>query len=447
VACFISFVTEYESRTREFLVNLPVSSFRVGVVKQLTTVSSVAVFFGAQILLRLIVVWLYQTVFDSHGWEDEFRGAASLYVASLVVMAVFVSCMICCSFWSTSWMSVVWALPLAWLLCAACLSYGLVPDSMRDPTVIWGYPRASIVVLALAITGAIAIPLFWLRRRPLLRRWATSSGPSDHAKDDFFWASLPGKLGIKTPALLKLPGRDRFSALCWQSVRQQALMPFLAVVSLGVMVWLFALVLEMSDRGGFSPEVFKPMQVALLFVMTMTGYGFGAAALYRDKLNSNLSFFQQHKEYGRELLLARVLLPLLLLVATMAVGHCIITWFTGVATDIWLPLLSGLSGFSVMLMWSMAFRSHIYALAIGLMLALTMNGFISIWQGNDGFEYRWMAVLPFVWLITCFAYAPTWLSGRRGARWMAWFTFVSILTYAVPLWGMTCWLLGMEPTA
>ena len=35
VACFVSFVTEFESRTRDFLSSLPVSSFLVGVVLSL----------------------------------------------------------------------------------------------------------------------------------------------------------------------------------------------------------------------------------------------------------------------------------------------------------------------------------------------------------------------------------------------------------------------------
>jgi ABC-type Fe3+ transport system permease subunit len=269
----------------------------------------------------------------------------------------------------------------------------------------------------------------------------------DHTQEDFFWASLPGMLGIPTPAWLAMPGRDRFPALCWQSVRQQAMMPQLALVSVGVMAWLFYMVLDSRNLYSSDLKVTQDMHIGLLLVMLITGYGFGWGALYRDKLNSNLIFFQQHREHGRELLLARVLFPAFLTLITAALGSVVIYLFSGHTVPLWPSVLTGLAAFSATLMWSMALRSFIYALGIGLVLSLTINGFIAAWLTNGEFQYGWVMVLPFVWLATCFAYAPVWLSRRRNARWMAWFTFVSMLIYAVPLWRMTRWLLGFEPTA
>jgi len=412
-ACFISFVIEFESRTRDFLSSLPISSVLVGLVKQWCAALAVAVFFGVQLLIRLAVLSLLTRWSYRYQLGYSFADPTSLYYVALIVSVVFISCLICCSFWSTSWMSVACALPLTWLLVAASISYGLFSQPTLEPEVSWGYQFTSQLVLVAALAAAILIPLFWLRRRPMLRRLPAIVGPMDHAEDDFFYSELPGKLGLRTPALLAMPGRDRFPALCWQSVRQQALMPLLAVLCLGLMAWLFGLVMEMSPRRPSHPQVQLSMQTGLLFVMTMAGYGFGVAALYRDKLNSNFNFFQQHREYGRELLLARILFPLLLLSATAVVGHGIITLFTGGATGLGVSVIAGLSAFTVSLMWSMAFRSHIYALGVALVLASTMNSFFSLWLVHKEFEYTWVVVLPFVWLVTCFAYAPTWLSGRR----------------------------------
>lgn len=446
-ACFVSFVTEHESRTREFLINLPVSGFLVGGVKQLSAALAVAVFFGVQVLARLTVLWFCRENFHSHVMLNGVQSASPHYVAAMFVAIVFVSFLICCSLWSTSWLSVLSALPLAWLLCAACISYGAVPPMMRDSTEIWGYPRVSKVLLALSSVAAVAVPLFWLRRRPLAWKKITMSDtPLDEHDDDFFYASLPSRMGIPTPAWLALPGRDRFPALCWQSVRQQAMLPFLAMMAVGVLAWLFYLVLRSSNVHRLDRRAMEAMQIGLVFVMTITGYGFGWGAIYRDKLNSNLNFFQQHIEHGRELLLARVLFPAFLSLITLAVGSGVIYLLTGHAAPMLLPLFAGLAAFSATLMWSMTLRSYIYALGIGLVLSMTMNAVIVSWLTKSEPAHLWMIVLPLLWLATCFAYAPTWLSGRRTARWMAWFIFVSMLTFAVPLWKMTCWMMGVEST-
>lgn len=164
-------------------------------------------------------------------------------------------------------------------------------------------------------------------------------------------------------------------------------------------------------------------------------------ALYCDKLNSNLCFFQQHQEHGRELLFARVLFPIFLLFATTFAGTGIIYLMSGLEMKIWLPLFLGTGAFSATLMWSMAFRSHVYALGVGLLLTLTLHLFAY------EFGYQWMVALPFVWLATCFACALAWLAGRMSAAWMTWFTLVSVATYSVPLWIVIRWLIGMEPGA
>jgi len=447
VACFVSFVTEHESRTREFLTNLPVSSFLVGGVKQLGAALAVAVFFGVQVLARLMILWLCQNVFQLQAWPADIQGPNPHFFVAIIVTMVFVSCLISCSFWSTSWTSVFIALPLAWFLCAACVSYGSSLAMIWNTGEIWGYPRVSKVLLALSSVAAVAVPLFWLRRRPLAWKKITMSDtPLDEHDDDFFYASLPSRMGIPTPAWLALPGRDRFPAMCWQSVRHQGMLPFLALLAVALLAWLFGLVLELNNVNPLDRQVMEPMHISLVFVMTITGYGFGWGALYRDKLNSNLNFFQQHKEYGRELLLARVLFPALLALTMLAVGSGVVYLYTGHQVNIWPPLLSGLAAFAVTLMWSMALRSFVYTLGIGLVLSLTINGFIAAWLIDGQFEHGWVMVLPFLWLATCFAYAPTWLSGRRTTRWMVWFTFVSVITFAVPLWKMACWITRVDPT-
>ena len=117
-----------------------------------------------------------------------------------------------------------------------------------------------------------------------------SDTPLDHHEEDFFWVSLPGKLGMPTPAWLEMPGRDRFPALCWQSVRQQGMLPFLALLAVGVMACLFSLVIEMNNvnriftANQLNGQVSQAMQMGLVFVMSISGFGFGWGALYRDCL-------------------------------------------------------------------------------------------------------------------------------------------------------------------
>jgi len=135
------------------------------------------------------------------------------------------------------------------------------------------------------------------------------------------------------------------------------------------------------------------------------------------------------------------------LVATTVAGANVIYWMSGLTATIGPSLLSGIGAFSVTLMWSMAFRSHVYALGIGFLLAFTLNMFVVGWATDEEFGYRWMAALPLVWLVTCFACAPAWLAGRISAAWMTWFTLVSVAAYSVPLWILIRWLVGMDPVA
>jgi hypothetical protein len=444
-ACFVSFVIESESRTREFLVNLPVTSQHVGAIKLIVATLAVVVFFVGQVCLALMAVWLK----GKFAGDVSFWGHGSEYVSqywwafAIVVGVVFVSSAISCSFWSTSWISTFSTAFLIWGLVQVCDWLDLFLSTARTDDPIGRYPMLLVAVLLSAIVLAIGLPLFWLRRRPLLRKRIASNVSVDHQENDF-WSLLPSKLGITTPAWLAMPSRGRFAALCWQSVRQQMMLPLLAFLAIAVLAW--------AVYAGLGPLHYnsgaKMMQISLTFVLTMTGHGFGSASIYRDKLNSNLSFFHQHQEHGRELLLARIVFPLLLLIVSAALCNLAVYLLTGYSPSVWLPLLSGFAAFSATLMWSMAFRSVIYPLGVGLVLSLTMNGFIMSFGAEQAeFSHPWIAVLPFVWLATCFACAPTWLAGRRGAAWMAWFTFVSLATYAIPLWMLACWMLGVDPTA
>ena len=445
VACFVSFVTESESQTREFLGNLPVTSFHVGAIKLSMAVLAVFVFFACQILMAFVAVWLRDKLGDDSIW---FAGSEYVSenwsVIAIVVAVVFVSCSISCSFWASSWMSVFCAAFLVWGLTVTCAWLGCFPSMEMVDGSVKIYPVFPTAVLLTASILAIGLPLVWLRRRPLLGRRRVANGPMDHFEEDDFWGTLPSKFGIKTPACLSMPSRGRFPALCWQSVRQQGVVPLLAVVALGLLVCLFGGVVDAKVSSEWALE---QMVFGLTLVLMFAGYGFGWATVYRDKLNSNFSFFQQHQEHGRELLMARVLFPLIVLWGTAMAGALGIYCFYGSSIDIWLPLLSGLGAYSVTLMWSMAFRSHVYALGVGFVIALTFNVYVITWIQPSGGDQQWMVVLPFVWLATCFACAPAWLSGRIGAAWMTWFTLVSIATFFVPLWMLIRWLVGMEPRA
>ena len=71
VACFESFVAESERQTREFLRNLPVSSFQVGGVKLLAGALAVVLFFVTQIGLVVAASWLS----SSYGEGASFQGS------------------------------------------------------------------------------------------------------------------------------------------------------------------------------------------------------------------------------------------------------------------------------------------------------------------------------------------------------------------------------------
>jgi len=100
-ACFVSFVTESERRTREFLGNLPVSSFQVGGAKLLVAVLAVIVFFTVQIGLAFAVAWLGSILGDGDGLAAEMEFVFKYWgVAALAPAVVFVSCLISCSFFA-----------------------------------------------------------------------------------------------------------------------------------------------------------------------------------------------------------------------------------------------------------------------------------------------------------------------------------------------------------
>jgi len=85
VACFISFVTEFESRTRDFLSCLPVSSVLVGVVKLFCALLAVAAFLSVQLLLRWAVLSLLSSWFDPHQLHSDFTGTMPVYFVPFFV--------------------------------------------------------------------------------------------------------------------------------------------------------------------------------------------------------------------------------------------------------------------------------------------------------------------------------------------------------------------------
>lgn len=443
-ACSIAFATESESRTREFLSGLPVSSFHIGAVKLLASLAAVVLVFAMQIGLAAVFTCLRSMFFEADsltaGLEPIYQGWSTVAIFTAVV---FVASSISSSYFPNSLLSAICVCPLMFILGGCAWTWHLSAWPGDGAAVPMEALRFAQAFLLLGVAGSIVLPLFWLRRKPLSWKRSASTDSVDHFEDDWFWASLPGKVGIKTPGWLETPGRDRFKALCWQSLRQQMMLPFLALVSAGLMVWLFDMVFKYHGLPGkgMTSELMKATQTCLMITMAFTGYGFGWGTLYRDKLNSNLNFFQHHREHGRELLLARLMLPMILLLATVFAGYYAIDYFTGNEVSIWLPLFSGVFAFSATLMWSMAVRSYVYTLAIGL--ALTLIGYIASWKHDTSQMSSWIAVLPSVWLLTCFAYAPAWLAGRSSAAWMAWFAFVSLITYAVPLWYFARWILGI----
>jgi len=396
VACFESFVAESDRQTREFLRNLPVSSFQVGGVKLLAGALAVVLFFVTQIGF---FQWSIEQVYQY--WDE----------VAIVAVVVFASSSISCSFWSSSWMAVSSAFLLFIGLYLSCLWLGFF--SWTEDFDYANHDRhvTLAVVLLSAVALAIWLPLGWLRRGPLFWKWIASAISIDHHEDDFFYASLPGRMGIPTPAWLALPGRDRFPALCWQSVRQQAMLPFLALMAVAVFAFLFWAVRYSMTKDEFVVDyrgMAGMMEVALLIVSMMTGYGFGSTALYRDKLNSNLSFFQQHQEHGRELLLARILFPLLLLLVTAVLCNVVVYLFTGCLVSVWLPL------------WSVRNR-------IGAGDHDECTRYVVV-DGSDDSDETARACST---MDDC---AAVLVAGNL------------FRIFAVPLWKMVCWMMGMMQT-
>jgi hypothetical protein len=95
----------------------------------------------------------------------------------------------------------------------------------------------------------------------------------------------------------------------------------------------------------------------------------------------------------------------------------------------------------------------VYSLGVALVVALVGGGTIVGtygWPGAEGTGsfatiFSWMIALPFIWLISSIAYGPTWLSDRRSWSWMAYFAIILLLAFALPIYALACWFIGIKP--
>jgi len=245
---------------------------------------------------------------------------------------------------------------------------------------------------------------------------------------------------------MHLPRGGEFVALVWQSFRQQRTFVMLISFFLGVLL-LGTLYHHLgTGRKGDLLSFALP-------VCGLTGLMAGWLTLYEDKKDNNFQFFQQHREKGIKLLIARVLSSVLMLVVLIG-GFLLVPEFfeyrslfhhlTSLDLEVFkkTALMASTTFYSVVLLCTMIFRSHVYALGVALVVGLV--AVTSTVSPVEGVGFTWMFVLPLVWLLSSVCYGPTWLSGRRSWLWTGYFTIILLAAFAAPIYLLGCWLLGGE---
>ena len=222
-ACFIAFVSENESRTRSFLMNLPLSSSYVGAVKVLMIVLAVVVFFAVQ--LALGGVWIVigielNSIHETYQNEMIEKIPAALLMSGSIVGVAIVISLFACSFWSQSWASVLTALAFAIYTPFALVWLWPTLFGVQTNVEPLSGIRAWLVEgpLLLAAIGAIWFPLRWLRRHP----WQIGR----------YAAALAERPQTEAPSrpkeqLMQRPLGGKFGSLIWQSLHQQYVFPIL----------------------------------------------------------------------------------------------------------------------------------------------------------------------------------------------------------------------------
>ncbi|MDA8563533.1 hypothetical protein N9L06_03670 [Mariniblastus sp.] len=435
VACFIAFVSENDSRTRSFLMNLPLSGWHIGAVKILMVVLAVAVFFAVQ--LALAGVWMsiefesnVASTVDQNNVIENFSEAL-LSIASVIGVAVFIS-LFACSFWSSPWASILTAVALAFY---TPFAIGWAFSNNPDLASLSGFStrlvKGSLLFFAI---GAVWYPLRWLRRRPWqIGRYVTALAETLEVE--------PARTESRSQGskLLHLPRGGKFGALLWQSFAQQN--NVLMLVFFGLSIFLLRNVIAYWPLATANAK--EAFSASLIPALGLAGLAFGWTTLCQDKMDNNREFFQQHREHGVSLLIARITCSLSALMLLVGLAFLAVKSFypgdwiylrTVNQLDEWAigVSMSGLAGYSAMLLCSMAFRSHIHAMGVALLVWL-----VEIWSFraiNEHAEFSWLLALPFLWLASCIFYGPAWLSGRRDWRWTAYFTVILLLAFSVPIY-------------
>ena len=430
VVSFIAFVSENDSRTRSFLMNLPMSSWHIGAVKMLMVVLAVFVFLAVQ--LAFAGAWVY-IGFESGAASIADRNEVIEKLPTLLLWAVgsfsvaIVISLFACSFWASPWASILTAIALGAYSLFACASLFNSNEPGQEP--LSGFSAWLLKgSLLLIVIGAVWFPLRWLRRRPWqIGRYVAAlveMPQIESTKAEKSWQGF---------RFIQLPRGGKFGALIWQSLRQQSgvlTLVFFGVIVLLIFGWASR---YQVFRTGHNVELFLS---SLVPVLGYAGFVAGWMALHQDKRDRNWEFFQQHREFGVWLMVARIVCSisvLLLLVGLAVVLLDLDATFRRFNSDRWdvlsvSVLMSGIVGYAAMLLCSMVFRSHIYAIAVGLMVWLaTIGSYESGW-------FAWMHALPFLWLISCICYGPAWLAGRRNWRWTVYFTIILLLAFSAPIY-------------
>jgi hypothetical protein len=480
VCCFTSFVTEKESRTISFLRDLPASSVHVGSVKVLMIGVVSIIFAVGQLVMAGFGAWMKLRVDPStqvrleNALEELVEAGAT--IGCFMFFAAVIS-LLSCSLPKRAWQAVVTVAVMGWAV-AVAFSYldehyfhspdsGMTARSLweanshntGEPMLTWLGARSVAVFLCLLVVGAVWAPLSWLRRRPS-RLAAGASTFVDQLRSSFAQPAVKFSQSQKrSSALLGMSRGGRFGALLWQSVGQQrVVLMFCSFFMLIVAVGGLGVMLNPNTR--FSEGVLP----ALLPAFGMTGLWAGWLTLNYDKKNNNFAFFQQHREHGVALMIARIIPPIVVLLVLTAIATIYLAkmnWllnYSMVRSGDWVPfaqelILSWLTGYCAVVPCSMIFRSQVYSLGVALVVALVGGGTIVGtygWPGAEGTGsfatiFSWMIALPFIWLISSIAYGPTWLSDRRSWSWMAYFAIILLLAFALPIYALACWFIGIKP--
>ncbi len=425
VAGILLFAPEKESRTSQFLGNLPVAPRSIATSKLLLGMACVFLFVTFCYFCVAVTGMIYGKAFFYLGWPPRQEIISNLFVP--------VMCFAWGVFWSLTLRSTLFALVAATasVLIAESLANFFVPELFSFPS---SSPAISVItwvvripLLAVVIALVVRAVPDWLQDEPVKT----------------FQISWPKISRVHRPITMKVSPRGVMAVLVWQTFQQSRVMLIVGAVACGMIavIGLFQI----------SPEVFA--------ILALVSYAIplcaASLAFAPDQTRHHYRFFQQQAEYGRRLWFSR-LLPTAVLVVLATV--CLTFGFDALSVaqsssyssffdrsgyyigEYNLPLVEGailhltpikvmlilLTGMSIGQFFSMLVSSPILSVVCALLYGTLGIGWAFLMLVCDA--TLWLFLLPaaLILFLTTWVQAPRWLADKKTVfdRWYPWLSLL-----------------------